>query len=321
MSDSNTILHLQRFDDLDVRIFRELGSPSSLQWNVRETYSGIARRIGVDEETVRRRVKRAEKLGSVTGWRMMLNPHTIGCEACGMDVEVKDEQRKDRTIEEIRRVDGVVKILNFRGRALQVTLYYLGDDALKRKTELLTSLCGSEPTVWKIEFPRSRTGLTVTDWKIIQAMLEDARKSLQAVSETMGVSVRTITRRLTYLTQERAVYLQGTPNFSNFAGLSCVFLVFCPYAEKKETVDDLVLFKVPRIELSNTNSKQHSTFVTVFDNLSQADDFAKWIEGFDGVRRVKLGIMKDLIVVQDWLKDEIGRRVAGRGELLQEHDR
>ena len=299
-------------DDLDVRIFKELGSPSSLQWNVRVTYSNIAMRLGVDEETVRRRVKRAEKLGSVPGWKMMVNPHTIGCEAAGIDLQVEDEGKKEKAVSEIRRIDGVIKILDFRGRGLQVTLYYPNDDALKRKTELIKSICGSseEPTVWKMEFPRSNVGPTTTDWKIVQAMLEDARKSLAKVSKSIRVSVRTISRRLTSLIEERAVYLQGTPNFRNFAGLSCVFLVFCPNMEEKRAVDELVLSKVPRIEISNTNSKQHSTFVTMFDNLSEADEFAKWIRSLHGAKSVKMGIMKELIVVQDWLSDEVRQRVS-----------
>lgn len=311
---------MHRFDDLDVRIFRELGSPGSLQWNVRETYSKIARRIGVDEETVRRRVKRAEKLGSVTGWRMMVNPHLIGCEAASIDLEVKDEERKEEAVGKIRQIEGVIKILDFRGRGLQVTIYYPkndGYDALRSKTKLIKSICGSseEPTVWKMEFPRSNIRLTATDWKIVQAMLEDARKSLETVSSSVGVSFRTVSRRLTTLIEERSVYLQGAPNFRNFVGLSCVFLVFCPDTEKKRVVDDMVLSKLSRIEIFSTSSKQHSIFVTMFDNLSEADEFVKWIESLQGVKRVKMGIMKELIVVQDWLRNEIGRRISTKQSL------
>jgi len=300
-------------DDLDIRIFKELGSPSFLQWNVRETYSNIARRIGVDEETVRRRVKRAEKLGSVAGWRMMINPHLIGCEAAGIDLQVIGEERKDEAVAEVGRIDGVVKILDYRGNGLQVTLYYPDDDALKRKAELIKSICGSpeDPTVWNMEFPHSNVKLTTTDWEIVQTMLEDARKSLTTVSNSTGVSVRTISRRLTSLIEERTVYLQGTPNFRNFSGLACVFLVYCPDRKEKRVVDDLVLSKVPRIEIFNTSSKQHSTFVTMFDNLIEADEFDKWIRTLEGVKNVKMGVMKELIIVQDWLRAEIGRRISG----------
>ena len=302
---------MHRLDDLDVRIIKELGSPNSPNWNVRETYSNIARRIGVDEETVRRRLKRAEELGSLPGWRMMVNPHLIGCEAASLDLEVENEENKSRAIAEIRRIDGVIKILDFRGRGLQVTLFYQNADALRRRTELIGSICGaSQPTVWELDFPRPNVRMTRTDWGIIDAMLEDARKSLGDVSRSVGVSVRTIERRLTGMTEARAVYLQGAPNFRMFAGLSCVFLVFCSDRKKKRVVDKLVLSKVQRTELANTSSQQYSTFVMLYDNLSQADDTSNWIGSLDGVNSVKVGVMKELVVVQDWLRNEIRMRIA-----------
>lgn len=95
-----------------------------------------------------------------------------------------------------------------------------------------------------------------------------------------------------------------------FAGMSCVFLVFCPEIDKKKSVDEIVLSKVRRIELANTSSNQYSTFAMVFDNLSEADDFTKLIKEIDSVKSVKMGIMRDLIVVQDWLRDEIDRRIS-----------
>jgi DNA-binding Lrp family transcriptional regulator len=298
---------LHRMDDLDIRIIKELGSPSSPQWNVRETYSNIARRIGADEETVRRRLRKAEKLGSLPGWKMMINPHLIGCEAGCIDIEVADEVEKEVAISKIKKVDGVVKILDFRGKGLQITLYYESNDALRGKTNLIQSITRSisEPTMWELRFPRSEIKMKKTDWKIIEAMLDDPRKNLEFVSRSAGVSARTVERRLTLMSEGRTVYLQGIPIFENVAGLGCVFLVHCPQSEKKKVIDELVLSKIQRIELANTTDKQYSTFVTIFDNLSEADEFILWVRGLEGVTSVKMGIMRKLIVVQDWMRDKV----------------
>ena len=300
-------------DDLDVRIFRELGSPNSRQWNVRETYSGIAKRIGVDEETVRRRVKRAERLGSVTGWKMVPNPHLIGCECVCMDLGVKVEENKEHVISKLKQINGMIKILDFRGIGLQLTVYYPNETELKDMTDQVWSVCDlkNDPTVWKVSFPSLNYYKSKSiDWMIIREMLEDARKSIDPVSKSIGVSVRTVSRRFTSMIEERAVYLQGTPNFENFSGLSCVFLVFCPDLAKKRSADQAVLDKMPRIEIFNTSSEKYSTFVTIFDNLAQSDEFVKFVEALDGVKSVKMGIMKELIVIQSWLRDQITKRTS-----------
>jgi len=152
--------------------------------------------------------------------------------------------------------------------------------------------------------------MTRMDWSIIENVLDDPRKSLDSVSKLTGVSTRTVERRLTSMQQEFVVYLQGIPNFRLFAGLSCVFLVFNPDARKKKISDQNILAKTARTELANTSSKQYSTFVLLFENLSEADDFTKWIERLDGVESVKMGVMRELIVVQDWLREEIEKRSA-----------
>ncbi|MHB1470564.1 MAG: AsnC family transcriptional regulator [Thermoplasmataceae archaeon] len=300
-------------DDLDVRIIKELGNPDSLQWNVRETYSSIAGRLGVDEETVRRRLKGAERLGSLPGWRMMVNPRLIGCGAVNIQLEVKGEKRKADIISELRKIDGIVKILDFRGEKLLLTLYYQDEASLKTKKDKICSISDcTEPIAWELDFPEPQIRMKTTDWKIIGSMLDNARRSLKDVSESVGVSVRTVERRLNEMSESRAVYLQGTPNFSKFAGLSCVFIVYCPDQAKKLAVDHAILSKVKRIELANTSSKQYSTFVTLFDNLAESDDFIGWIGGLDGVKSVSMGIMKELIVVQKWLQEEVTKRQLKR---------
>jgi len=64
---------LYRPDRLDAGILRELQNPAS-RWNVRKSFARIAKRLQVDEETVRRRVDRMEALGVVQGWTIIPNP-------------------------------------------------------------------------------------------------------------------------------------------------------------------------------------------------------------------------------------------------------
>jgi hypothetical protein len=158
--------------------------------------------------------------------------------------------------------------------------------------------------------------MTKTDWRISEAMLDDARKSLEDVSKNIGVSARTIERHLTAICDGRGAYLQGTSNFKNFVGLGCLFLVYCPDSEKKGAVDDIIT-KAQRIEITNTNAEHYSTYATAFDNLSQADEFAKWIEGLDAVKSIKMGIMKELLVIQDWLHEQLLQRVGERSKLTE----
>jgi DNA-binding Lrp family transcriptional regulator len=65
-------------DDLQVRILRELTSPASFRWNVRESYASIGKKLGVDAETVRKRVKRARERGFLQSWRLIPNPDALG---------------------------------------------------------------------------------------------------------------------------------------------------------------------------------------------------------------------------------------------------
>jgi DNA-binding Lrp family transcriptional regulator len=88
------VARMQQLDDLDVRIFREFNNPGSPQWNLRESFTAIARRLGVDEETVRLRVGRLRKRGVVPAWRVAVNPRLLGYEETGLDLEVEDASTK-----------------------------------------------------------------------------------------------------------------------------------------------------------------------------------------------------------------------------------
>jgi DNA-binding Lrp family transcriptional regulator len=89
---------------------RELASPASFRWDIRESYASIGKKLGVDAETVRKKVKRAQELGFLERWRLIPNPDVLGRESSGIHLDVDDEERKPVVIQQVRLVDGVVLI-------------------------------------------------------------------------------------------------------------------------------------------------------------------------------------------------------------------
>jgi DNA-binding Lrp family transcriptional regulator len=310
-----TIRHSQddllNLDDLDMRIIREIGGfSSSPQWNVRESYSNVARKLGVDEETVRMRVNRAKEHGFLPAWRMMVNPLLISCHAANLDLEVREEQSKAADIGKIKIVDGVNSIVDFRGKEILVGMYYEDDEFLAKKVQLIESICDSPKLAfWNSPFPRPDVQLSHLDWRIIDAMQEDAWKDLEGVAESLGVSARTVQRRLSAMKEGKAVYLSRPPNVNAVGGLMCNFLVYYSDEEKKRAADYEIHSTFSRMGAYDTSAKQFSIFGISCENFSEADKVMERVKAIDGVQSVRMRVVKEIIVVQDWLRNQVAKRL------------
>ena len=299
------MLHL---DDLDVKIIRELGSPSSPQWSVRESYANIAKKLGVDEETVRLRLKRVRERGFLPAWRLIVNPRLLNCEAVTLELDVDMEERKAKAVSLIKLVDGVTRIVDFRGKGLLVTLWS-EKELFPRRIQLIESICGGmKPVVWKSRFPQPGVRMRKIDWKIVNAMKDDARKDLGDVAKSLGVSARTVQRRLSAMEEGKAVYLAGAAQVEAVGGLMSCFLVFCPDRSKKSAVDQVIHSNITRIGHSDFSPEKYSVFGRHCENPAEADRVLEKLKTIEGVADARMHIMDRLILVQDWMKSEIDKR-------------
>src|SRR5215472_4981784 len=105
--------------EVTVNIMKELSITPS-HWNVKRSYAEVAKKIGIDEETVRIRIQSLKQSGFLLGWRLILNANLIDRESHILALEL-DVEKKDRTIAQISQMDGVVLIQSFYGKILQVT--------------------------------------------------------------------------------------------------------------------------------------------------------------------------------------------------------
>ncbi len=294
-----------------MRIIRELGSPASPPWNVRLSYADISRKLGVDEETIRLRVKRARERGVFPTWQLMINPRILGCDAVTLELDVDAEERKAKAISQIKLVDGVTKIHDYRGKGLQVSLYSEPGEPLARKTRLIESMCGSGTSVqWTSRFPEPSMHMTRTDWKIVRALREDPARDLAEVATLVGATARTVQRRLSKMKEGKAIFLSGDPHVGAVAGLVCCFVIFCPDARSKRSVDARIRADFSRVGHIDSSPEDYSVIGMPCENLADADRTLGKLRSLTGVEDANMRIMQDFILVQDWLASEVERRIS-----------
>jgi DNA-binding Lrp family transcriptional regulator len=302
-------------DNLDAKIMREFNGPGALQWNVRQSYSTIATKLGADEETVRRRIIRMQQSGHLGGSELILNPYLINREPVAMELRVAgpSRERKSELISQIELIDGVVMIVDLQGDALQVLLFCEDEKAVSRRTRLLSSISGcSNPLIIRnMGFPHPDIKLSKTDWLILKSLRREPRRNSADIAKELRTSVRTVERRIGVLTENGAFFHMFRPDFRKFDGVAGSIIVSYEEGSRKSALDEAISSKLERVVFSFTASSTISQFNFVCDNLLQAEANHEWIQGLDGVSQASMGIVKGFILVTDWLDEEIDKRLQG----------
>ena len=86
-----------------------------LMQNARTPYTEIARRIGVTEAAVRKKVKKFDELGIIKEYRAVIDPKKIGYEVVALiGFDIEPEQYVE-TIEKVRELEDVRRMLTTTG--------------------------------------------------------------------------------------------------------------------------------------------------------------------------------------------------------------
>ncbi|HKZ98355.1 MAG TPA: AsnC family transcriptional regulator [Thermoplasmata archaeon] len=297
-------------DDLDIRIIKALASPSSFQWDARISYAHVAAELDVDEETVRNRVRRMNDVRFLRGWQLVLNPALLGREAAIVELRIDDSESKPEVISRLKLIEGVMLIDDFYGKELAVLTLCENSSSLERQVRLFASLCGgATPVWWKLGFPPCELIPTRTDWRIMQALRKDGRGRLSDVARGLGLSTRTVKRRVTQLVDGNAFYLDPILDLGNVGGVRCRFWVTTE-ASWKQAVDKTILSGLPRIVSTHTAPQEYSLFVAHLSNLPEVQGRVLWMKQLAGVRDVRSTIEVEHIHVEEWVRGEIEKRLS-----------
>jgi len=302
-------------DDLQSRIVREITtSTMRYDWNVAYSYSSLAKRLGVGKETVRTSLIRAREVGYFEGWQLMINPSLIGRKTAGLVIDFHGEgndHEKTSAISQLKLIEGVTQIFDYANAGLRIVLYYETDGELERKTQLISSICGnSKPAFWPVPTPVCRMRMRKTDWEIIRELRKNPRARISDVAGHLRVSTRTVNRRVSMMSEERAFSLLPKTNMKKYPTTGFVFLIRYSDEEKKVTGDKFLSSNLERIVYFDTLSREYSTFAISRSNFAEAEEVMQLMKKVDGIGEVRMDILKEIIHVSAWLDEEIGKKLA-----------
>jgi DNA-binding Lrp family transcriptional regulator len=297
--------------DLTSKIMREISSSPS-QWNARRSYAEVARKLGVDEETVRNRLKMMREMGLLVGWRLVVNARLLAMEASNLVLEFDDPESKETAAARIRGADGVVLIQSFFGKTLQVTFFHPSDKGFEgtasNETLAFQTAGATVVTRWRVNLPRCDHKPKEIDWRIIGLMLRNAERRFPEIARDLKVSTRTVKRRVNLMMGSSAFFVQPELDFKKAVGvMPCQLLIQCA-PEKKREIDDLIVSSFERIVFRLTNSETHSIFTILCSNVAEMKEILKWARSQRGVTLARTEITENQDYVHDWLEREVGRR-------------
>ncbi|HZW57691.1 MAG TPA: AsnC family protein [Nitrososphaerales archaeon] len=155
-------------------------------------------------------------------------------------VDVQPESAKADMIRKLKLVHEVTGIVNFYGKGIELYVIYNGDESLSRTIELISRITNAEKiNQSRMPMPHSlTTNLTTTDVAIIRALSKDARKSTLLVAKELGLSTKTVRKRVERLRRENTILPLPILNIASIPGLIPVYLFYVySNSEVKASVD------------------------------------------------------------------------------------
>lgn len=295
-------------DTLDFAILREFAHPGSFQFNVRLSNRDVGEALGVDEETVRARVKRLEQQGILERWTIAVHPALLDRRMMRIELPpIPAGPSRQKAIEGLAALGNVYHIFDFYGGAAALVVYSAPGGALERQSQLLAALWAPPTAVAEMTLPPSTVELTAADWRLLAALRAGARDGYAEIAARAGMSERTARRRLDALVEGRAMWLSPIMAMERAEGLiSTAVRVFYSDPAKRAPVDAR-LREIEGIVFFTTYPQQTQISFGA-RRLAEADELRAELAKAPGVDRVQVDIMLRRITADGWMDEEIARR-------------
>ena len=308
-------------DRLDVRILRDIlenKATSPLDTSVRKPLSSVARRLQVDENTVKNRVEKLRRSGFLKGWWVGVNPNLVGQRMAQVWVDVGSSSAKRPVIEKLSLLPGVAVIKDLFGPSLCIVLFYEGERTPKKMTELISSIAESSSVTWIDEpFPRCEIAFSKDDLRIVRTLQEEPQKPYKDIAKELDLSSRTVKRRIRRLAEGKALYLiaELNPRFLS-GGIVCGLLVFHDESGSKSLSERRIVSHLgDQLLFADLDDPRHGYFALIIENVATAQDILNWALTQEGVSEGRIDIVQEVISVYSVYEEQLEKLQRGPSSL------
>lgn len=300
-------------DKLDVDLLRFFLAPGNLQWDVRASFAEAGRALGVKEDTVRSRFTRLRDSGVIRNLDVFVHPTLFGMQLGRVECDVPARRKAD-VIEKISMLDGARLVFDYLPDGLTGVFYVPLRDGLERTGRLVQALSDAPVRATTVVgLPPMDFQASTDDWRLVQALRAGPRVPYPELAKRLGVAERTVRRRHQRLVQGRALFLGVDLDFRVLEGrFSVEARAQCRTADAQRALRrqveqwEDVVFK--------GYGQDNAVVSRLVTNPYEVTRTREAFEAIDGVDDVRVDIVQDRLLLDDWLDREIARRVAPGGE-------
>jgi DNA-binding Lrp family transcriptional regulator len=304
-------------DELDFKIFKSIefrpfglssGDLSRLNPWV------IAKKVGADGSTVKLRLERMKKSGFIHYFQIYPNFRLLGMQGVAYEFNLHDVVEKKEAIDRCALVDGVTEIHNFIGPSICIDFTYTDKNDERRRLELFRTLtrCEAPERFYERIMPPVDIVLSNTDWRIIKALRYQAFKPLSAVAKELRLSAKTVRRRFDRMARNNAIIIVPLVNPADIPNTITHVMLLYPSPERREEVLQRALEEFGgTCFLARTSPPGNAMLCLAARTLAETEENLLKARGIDGMKDVKLLILKEIREYTQWVDSAIDRKIDG----------
>jgi len=307
-------------DSTDVRIFCEM----AFRKNINETFTerrpsaaDVGKKLGLDEKTVRQRVKQMEEAGFIKYYQATPNLALFGMKVVSLfRFESHNLSTKFAIVNGLKKVPRLVEAADYLGPFLTCSIAGATPEEAQRESSLLAARyeLGTVP-LGSSEVIEPAARLDGLDWKLIQKLRYDARSSDRDVARSLAVTQRMVGYRLSKLFGMRVIQVKAIIDPRKQAGLVFYELELTIDPEKQNSVSRWLRHKHGESLWNLSIPRQGVILASLFCfTLAQPEDSVMEALKLEGVKRCILFILKEVIEPQrsNWIDSLIELRISSQ---------
>ncbi len=277
------------------------------------SHARIGRRVGITGEAVRKRLANLAQDGVLPGFVATPTPAIFGREGVAFGVDVTDA-----TLEEALALEDVVTV----GQTLEGILGLIGfvpPGTVDERTAAWAESLRATRVRYRMPYRQEVTpGVPgPLEWRTLDAMLDDPRRSLESLAEATGLTARTVARRRDALIDQQMV--EVTPHLGpSTSGRLFFHLGLMGYTGSTEEALRALPGTIVSERMDRSAASPGLFLYCQVDSLPAQSDLIARAARIPGVQQVQPYLMTDYRLnrerVHGWIQDEIARwNTAKRG--------